>query len=482
MKILILQLARLGDIYLTWPMIKGLREKFPEATIDIMVRPRFAAACAGLNTFISNIIELPMANIFKPLFDLDNLNSINDSTNQLEDFLNLQAKNNYDWIINSTFSPVSSYLTHYLAQPHTKISGYTRYSDGYLSLPDDISAYFYAQVGIQKFNRIHLSELFCLLADITPNNHLWNFRDLEIENFKLPFEEYIVIHIGASQRAKTFPSYKWRATLTNYFKTESTPVVLIGSGEELKDSDFISYGFTETQVLNLTNKTSLSQLFSILKNSKLLIGCDSAPIHIATLMNTPTLNISFDSVNFWETGPKAEKSRVLYGSSEVEIPSETVSQLITNFLSHGDFHATVLNDQLLLEKVHSHDYSWKLIEFIYMNKEFPILLDSKINLALEQIFETNEIMLHQLESMLKFNDVERFKGIYNQADQIIETIVLLAPELLPILNWYQTEKIKIGPENQKTIFNKTQKIHLTLKDYITILMKKGAELNEQSVG
>ncbi len=37
MKILVLQLARLGDIYMSWPMIRAVKRKYPNAEIDIQV-------------------------------------------------------------------------------------------------------------------------------------------------------------------------------------------------------------------------------------------------------------------------------------------------------------------------------------------------------------------------------------------------------------------------------------------------------------
>ena len=37
-KILVIQTASIGDVILTTPVIENLREKFPEAAIDILVK------------------------------------------------------------------------------------------------------------------------------------------------------------------------------------------------------------------------------------------------------------------------------------------------------------------------------------------------------------------------------------------------------------------------------------------------------------
>ena len=45
MKILILQLARLGDIYQTWPTVRALKRTLgSDVQVDMLIRSRFAAA------------------------------------------------------------------------------------------------------------------------------------------------------------------------------------------------------------------------------------------------------------------------------------------------------------------------------------------------------------------------------------------------------------------------------------------------------
>ena len=51
MNILLIQLKRIGDLILTTPAISAVRQKFPEATISLMV----SRGCAGLLPAIPNI-------------------------------------------------------------------------------------------------------------------------------------------------------------------------------------------------------------------------------------------------------------------------------------------------------------------------------------------------------------------------------------------------------------------------------------------
>ena len=53
---------------------------------------------------------------------------------------------------------------------------------------------------------------------------------------------------------------------------------------------------------NLAGKTSLRQLFSLVKNSELLISPDSGPIHIATCVNKPVIGL-YGVTNTVRAGP-----------------------------------------------------------------------------------------------------------------------------------------------------------------------------------
>ena len=157
MKILVLQLARLGDIYMSWPAIRALRRQFPEAEIHVLTRPRFAGAFEGL-TAVHKIHLLPTKDILAPL--VQPKMAVQESFDRLTKFVDELYFMNFDKVYNLSFSPLSSYLTHYVSNSETEVHGYTRFRDGFFCIPDDMSAYFYAQVGIDRPNRFHLIEIF----------------------------------------------------------------------------------------------------------------------------------------------------------------------------------------------------------------------------------------------------------------------------------------------------------------------------------
>ena len=183
MKILILQLARLGDIYMSWPAIRGLRRQFPDAEIHLVTRPRFEGAIQGLNA-INKHWTLPSGHILHPLVQ-ENTDT-ETSLQRLEEFMAPLKTEKFDWIVNLTFSPASSYLTHALSTPETKVSGYTRFADGYFNPADDVATYFYAQVGINKPNRIHVADIFASMLNIEYTESDWAAPELPQPTLTLP--------------------------------------------------------------------------------------------------------------------------------------------------------------------------------------------------------------------------------------------------------------------------------------------------------
>jgi hypothetical protein len=185
------------------------------------------------------------------------------------------------------------------------------------------------------------------------------------------------------------------------------------------------------------------------------------------------LNISFASVNFWETGPLADHSRVLFGNDDSDIASEIVARnaiLILNniepdseciFRNHEDFTYNVPAN-------FKGTYSWKLIQAIYMEGKLPVTESKELSMAFDQLRVTNEIMLHQLEAMKNTGDIQRFRSIYEQGEQIMITIIKLVPEISPLLAWFTTEKVRIGPEGPIEVFKKTKNIHNLLQDVLTM--------------
>ena len=70
----------------------------------------------------------------------------------------------------------------------------------------------------------------------------------------------------------------------------SSCVVLIGSKQEMERAEMIKKDFGK-RLINLAGRTSLGDLAAVLHSCRLLVGVDSAAIHIAAAVGTPTIGV-----------------------------------------------------------------------------------------------------------------------------------------------------------------------------------------------
>lgn len=312
MKILVLQLARLGDIYQTWPTLNSILRNNSDAEVHLVVRERFAAACEGLDPRVK-LHVLKTASLLEPVYsDCDVDGAIENISKWV---CSLQAEH-YDRIVNLSFSPFSSYLTSAIKGENTVVSGYERHTDGFLAIPDDGSAYFYAQVGIERHNRFHLSHLFAHIAGVALEGVDWHSNSFADQREELNNRSYVCLHVGASQQNKSIPEKLIFKIVEELTKNRELTVVLVGSKNERSIFDnSLEFEFDSKKVVDLVGKTTVPEVAQVISEAFAVIGSDSFAMHVASLSGVPCLNLSCQSVNFWETGPVSKGSIVLWKPS-----------------------------------------------------------------------------------------------------------------------------------------------------------------------
>src|SRR4051812_25965887 len=104
MKILVLQLARYGDIYLTWPSLRALRRQNPDAEIHLLVREKFKAATEGLGSGII-VHTMPISDILAPLVSGPGVSSpsVEVAKFVLDEWIDQLSAIKWDRIINLSF-------------------------------------------------------------------------------------------------------------------------------------------------------------------------------------------------------------------------------------------------------------------------------------------------------------------------------------------------------------------------------------------
>lgn len=224
MKILCLQLARLGDILNTRPVLNAILRKFPHAQVDLLVRERYSPATLGIDPRVK-IKIFPSASFLAGIANDD----VSSSLKEINDFTSSLLSEEYDTIINWSFSNLSSYVVSVFesvnesAARSIDVRGYSRFPDKSLKICDPVSGYFFAQVGIGRSNRVHLIDLFAGVAGV--DLHPTDWCQMQERSTR----HGVVIHVGASQEHKRVSATQFRLIIRRLLDETNHDVTLIGS-------------------------------------------------------------------------------------------------------------------------------------------------------------------------------------------------------------------------------------------------------------
>ncbi len=475
MRILVLQLARFGDIYQSWPALKALRRLNPEAELHILVRESFKAAIVGFDGI--HVHCLPTAEILAPMIGAGDEKQ---SLRSLGKFVQPLCDLEFDKIINLSFSPVSSYLTDILTHEHSEVRGYSRFSDGYLKIADDSSAYFYAQGEIGKHNRFHITQLFASVAGV----------DLVEEDYQhhsgrgiSERKNQVIVHLGASQAARIYPAEQWIDAISIMVNASDANFILIGGASESSLAKTVREKVNHPRLKSSVGQTGFPQLMSMIAESKLFIGCDSGPAQIASLTQTPVLQLTSNASSFWTTGPTSAGSRILFAPELADIGASRISEEALALLANrGPQGPCVLRGSQLGEymphEIIFDDFSWNLIEALYTNTAYPDT-DSEVDLlAFQRVFELAELALQQLN---KWNDPAQQKTaalILKNIDEMLIEVARLNGAIAPLIDWFQTERLRIPPGEPTETLERTAKLFSDLHIITAVYRRYGQPQDE----
>lgn len=277
--ILVIKLSAIGDVIHTLPVSYALKETFPKAKITWVVEPP-AYDLLTNNPYIDEII----------VFEKKKFKSIGGFMEQIGPFSSALQKTKYDvvldlqglfksaaiaWLSKASLKlgcvdmrELSDKISRPVIGPNAKGHIVERYLDVVRELGCKVEQVVFPLVITDKE------------ADIA--NKLMVQAGMNSQN------PYVVLAVGANWPNKRWPA-TYYAKLVDWFYNQNIIPVLIGGGvvdERLADE--ISAA-VEIPPVTLVGKTTLKQLAHIIKKSKVTLGGDTGPVHLAAGLNIPTI-------------------------------------------------------------------------------------------------------------------------------------------------------------------------------------------------
>jgi len=301
--ILIVRTDRIGDVVLTTPAIKALRETYPVSRISILVSPATFDLVNG-NPYIDEILMDDRWGRHKGLFGFFRLvREIR--LKQFDLAIIFHTKRRYN-------------LACCLARIPYRL-GYKNNKFGFLlSFPikdvRPLGKKHEAQYCMDVLKAIDIdNDDLDIFVPSQKEAEEWMFK-LMNENTLKP-NEFITIHPGASDPAKCWPAINFAQLIDRLTEHYAMKIVLIGSSQTMPVSaDILRQTRQSSQVLDLTGKTSVAQMVSLLRRSRLLISNDSGPVHVAAGVGASVISLFLRNqpgINAQRWKPLGPKSFIL---------------------------------------------------------------------------------------------------------------------------------------------------------------------------
>jgi ADP-heptose:LPS heptosyltransferase len=276
-RILALVPGGIGDQILFFPALASLRQRFPEAELEVVVEPRAAAAyevCPSVN----RVLTFP----FKEQLSLGDLS----------DLLGRIRERQYDGVLSLGRSLGVKLLLWLTGIP--KRVGYAPPGPGRPWLTDPVPLKP-AQYAAQMYH--DLVQGFGIAAPAGLPQIRLKKADLEWaeqERKRLlgdAAQDYVLLHPGASQLSqekgiqKIYPSANWVKVIKGFReqRPELPLVLVVGPEDEQLAEGFLA----QLPGVPVSRPAGVGQLAALIGGATLLLCVDSAPMHLAVATQTP---------------------------------------------------------------------------------------------------------------------------------------------------------------------------------------------------
>ncbi|PYL59814.1 MAG: putative lipopolysaccharide heptosyltransferase III [Verrucomicrobia bacterium] len=302
-KILLLQLKRIGDLILTTPAIAALRQSFPQAQLTLVV----SQESADLLPAISNVDRILIAR--RNLRDLALFSSV--------------ATRRFDYCIDFTRNDRSASLAllsrarrrvvSYRVREQSKTRGHA-YTDFVRVRMRDMHTIDYNLALLEPLRASH--------APTAPRLDLpqiaYEKADALRHSWKL-MRPYIILHPGSARQEKLWEPGRW-ADVIDYFDQNNGFDFVLTSGPSRDEQTHIAAIKNKAQqrITDLSGKTDLLTLAALISGARLLVTVDSAPVHLAGATCTPQV-ILFGPTNPFHWRPRESQAVILQGKSATPV-------------------------------------------------------------------------------------------------------------------------------------------------------------------
>ncbi|MYD10114.1 MAG: WecB/TagA/CpsF family glycosyltransferase [Chloroflexi bacterium] len=290
-RLLIAQLADIGDLALTTPALAALREALPRAQIDLLAFDH--ALPVVPEDLVDAMIPLRRgASGGRAFYSPANLRAV----------LSLRRGWYDTLVIFHHFTLRAGVFKFWLI---AKASGAKRI----VGLKNENIGFLTDFIGDGGFGALHQAQYWLELVGLlgasrAPRPAQVSRAPLSDDTATIGDKPRVVLHTGSGgySSARRWPAERFAAVAQGLRESHAAQIVLVGASEDAP-------GISDPQAENLLGRTALPQLADVIANADLFIGADSGVMHIAAATGTPVISIfgpsNADAWRPWTVGAQS---------------------------------------------------------------------------------------------------------------------------------------------------------------------------------
>ena len=271
-RLLVIRFSSLGDIVLTSPVTRALRQRFPQTEIVYATKrcyERLAAQLPGVDRVVCF-----------------------DEANGVRDFILQIRGEHFDLLVD-----LSANLRSHLVAALGGSRNILRYRKHRLAR----MAMVYGPKGMIEFRHTvdlyldTLKEIGILRADRVPSLTVSSeskevVADLLRARGALPSHLLIGLAPGASSVPKQWPARHFAAVADHFSETRQASILLIGAGNDRNATQAVKMAMS-APVIDWTDQCDLTLLPAAIQRCQTLITNDTGPMHMASAVGTPVVGL-----------------------------------------------------------------------------------------------------------------------------------------------------------------------------------------------
>lgn len=288
MKILVIRFSSIGDVVLTTPIVRCLKQQLPDAVIHFITKKNFLPILED-NPYIDKIYAIQ--------------SSIKEVVSDLK-------KEKYDWVIDLHKNVRTLALKQKLGSPSR-------------SFPKmNVEKWMLVKFKIDRMPKLHVVDRYFetvkhlgVVNDELPCDFfIAKKAEINIEDTFEISGSFITIAIGAQYATKRMTFEK----LTEIINQLDETIILVGGSMDAGLAKQLIDHFPSKNIRNACGGFSLQQSASIVKQSKLIITNDTGLMHIASCFKIPTVSVWGNTVPALGMYPYFPKNPELFSIHEVK--------------------------------------------------------------------------------------------------------------------------------------------------------------------